>query len=274
MSRKIVMKSPAELRPHPKNRELYGLPKDNSAYEDIRFQMKRGGFDERHPLLITTEGCIISGVTRWAAAKSVGLDKVPCEVFVPEAEDPAAADREIRAKIIKENIGRIRTRLQVAREQMEMAEIEKEAGRARMAQGSDGGPSASQDRIAKIFTTSGKTVQRNIKVAKAIDRATTQGDYRTAERLTELLNQGKTGKACDLIDGKAAGKAKKAVKVEVPRTFNDHNNRMYSEGFEASCKAQVAAELDQLQANLDRVQQEIDKARARLAQQQQTADVR
>jgi hypothetical protein len=264
MSRKIIRKAPQDLRPHPLSKELYGAPTANGQYENIKFSMQKGGFDERHPLLITEGGSIISGVTRWAAARSLKLDAVPCEVFVPP--DPATAELDIEDKLIAENRYRTRTRLMEAREQRKLVENEKIRARQRMAQGSDGGPSASQDRVGLACKVSGKTIQRNLKVLAAIDRAAAEGDARKAARLTELLEHGKTGKAIDLIDGKAAGGPKKPVKVSVPRTFNDHSNRVYSEGFEACCKAQVAAELDQLQANLNRVQQEIDKARARLAQ--------
>jgi hypothetical protein len=291
MSRRIVMKSPAELRPHPLSKELYGAPTENDQYANIRFSMLHGGFIERHALLITEDGRIISGTTRWAAARSVKLDAVPCELFVPQ--NPATAELEIEAQLIIENGYRTKTRLMVARAQRKLLELQKALARARMAHGRDADddePSKSVDRVGAAFKVSGKTVTTNLKVLAAIDRAAAEGDARKAARLTELLEHGKTGKALDLIDGKAAGRPKKPVKVEVPRTLNDHNSRAYGENFEAvakikmpaetelvganvarmfkdvCAKAQVAAELDSLEANLERMRQDLDAARARLAQ--------
>jgi hypothetical protein len=61
----------------------------------------------------------------------------------------------------------VKTQLMIAREQAMLVEIEKERGRRRMALGSDGGPSKSTDRVAQAFKrTSGKTVQRRLKILK------------------------------------------------------------------------------------------------------------
>jgi hypothetical protein len=264
MSRKIINKAPAELRPHPLNKELYGPPTKNEQYENIRFAMERAGFDERHPLLVTDDGRIISGVTRWAVASRLKLAAVPCEVFVPE--NAAAAELEIEAKLITENGYRRKTRLMVAREQQKLLEIQKVLGRARMAKGSDGGASKSEDRVGAAFKVSGKTVQRNLKVLAAIDRATEDGDRRKADRLTELLETGKTGKALDQIAGKA-GKPKKPAKVEVPPTLHAHDSKAYGEFYEACAKVQVAAEIQLLEASLERMRQALEAARAKLERQ-------
>jgi len=258
--RKIVMKDPADLRPHDLNKLLYGSPMANEAFKNILFSMKRGGYDERHPLLITVDGRIISGVTRWASAKKAGIGKVPCEVFEPT--DLENAELEIEAKLILENGYRTKTRLIVAREQQKLLEIHKRLARARMAHGSDGEASKSVDRVGVEFKVSGKTVQNNMKILGAIDAAHEDGDKRRAEQLTDLLERGSTVKALALINGEE--RPKKAPKVDVPRTLHDHSNKAHSEFYEACAKVQVQAELDLLERCLEQMRDALATARTRL----------
>jgi ParB-like chromosome segregation protein Spo0J len=267
MARKIVDHSPDDLRPHPLNKELYGPPKDNEAYENVRFSMKRGGYDERYPLLITQDLRIIGGVTRWAAAKSLKLERVPCEVFVPPNEE--TAELEIEAKLITENGYRVKTRLMVAREQQKLVELQKVLARKRMAWGrddDDDGPSKATERAAIAFKTSGATVQRNLRVLDGIDAAQERGDERMAARLIDLLERGKPGKALDLIaTGKGEGKPKAPAKVDVPRTIHDHATMAHSEFYEACAKSSIEEELRVLEQYLDNMRKALQTARERLA---------
>jgi ParB-like chromosome segregation protein Spo0J len=268
MARKIVLYSPSDLRPHALNKELYGPPTANEAYENVRFSMQRGGFDERHPLLVTREGRIISGVTRWFAAKSLKLESVPCEVFAPLGEE--TAELEIEAKLILENGYRAKTRLVVAREQQKLVELEKVLARKRMSQGrgdDDDGPSKSTERAAIAFKTSGQTVLRNLRVLAGIDAARERGDERTAKSLIDLLERGKPGKALELI-AKDNGESKKKTpaKVDVPRTIHDHATAAHSEFYEACCKAEIEEELRVLEQYLVNMTKALETARERLTQ--------
>jgi hypothetical protein len=271
MARKIALYSPFGLRPHPLNKELYGPPTDNEAYVNVRYSMQRGGFDERHPLLITQDGRIVSGATRWAAAKSLKLELVPCEIFVPA--DLETAELEIEAKLIMENGYRTKTRLMVAREQQKLVELEKVLARKRMAHGRDGkdGPSKSTERAAVVFKTSGATVQRNLKVLAGIDAAKERGDERAAARLTELLEHGKPGKALELIAaGNGKSKQKAPKKVDVPRTIHDHATMAHSEFYEACAKSGIEEEFRVLERYLGDMQKALQTARERLTQKAPT----
>jgi hypothetical protein len=258
VSRKIVMMNTADLRPHPQNAALYGPPTANSAYKEIKLSMQRIGFDGRHPLLITEDNRIIHGVTRWACAKACGLAEVPCEVFKPD--NPATAELEIERELLRNNLYRVKTQLIIAREQRKMLEIETALARQRMAGGTDGGPSKATDRVGKIFSESGKTVQRRLKILDAIE----ESDGKKAERLTQLLEGCQTVKALELIDGKA-NKPKPAKKADPPRTLHDHATKAYSENYEACCKVSVLAEVEMLEANHKRMGDDIKTARRRLA---------
>jgi hypothetical protein len=59
--------------------------------------------------------------------------------------------------------------------------------------------------------------------------------------------------------------------VEIPRTFNDHNNKAYGEFFEACAKATVLAELELLKATLGRMRDDWKSARQRLGAKKTTA---
>jgi hypothetical protein len=262
MSRKIVKKAVADLRPHPLNRELYGPPSANSAYGDIKRSMNGGGYDDRQPLLVTDDGRIIWGCTRHAVAKSLGLDEVPCEVFAPP--DPATRELEIEAEIIKGNTYRAKDELTIAREQRKLLEVEKQLARARMADGSDGGPSKSTDRVGATFRQSGKTVARRLKVLDAIEAAQAAGDDKKAKQLTDLLNSKRVVKALEVIKGKPAT-PKKAPAVDVPKTLHSHSTAAYSAFYEACCKAKSPAECDLLAGTLERMAADLKTARERCA---------
>jgi hypothetical protein len=258
---KIVRLSPEELRPHPLNRELYGTPTANTAYHDIRADMKRRGFDDKQPLLITEDRRVIRGVTRHAAARSLNLKEVPCEIFVPE--NPADAELEIERELVRGNIYRTKTETMKAREQRKILEIETALARGRMAEGTDGGPSKAADRVGKVFGESGKTVQRRLKVLEAIEQADADGDKKRASRLTELLDGKHITKALDLLSPKDKP-AKPVKQVDVPRTLHDHVNTAQSENFEACCKAQCEAEIEIIEVSIDRMLTTVQAARQRL----------
>jgi hypothetical protein len=261
MAPKTVLRDPKELRPHALNLQLYGPPTANSAYQDMRLDMKRRGYDETEPLMIAPDDRVLRGCTRHAAARSVGLAEVPCVVFYPSS--PETAELEFERELIRGNSYRTKTEVMKAREQRKLLEVEAELARRRMGGGSDGGPSKSTDRVGKIFKESGKSVQRRLKVLAAIEAAEADGDARRAERLTDLLNGKKITKALALLDP-ARAKAPAVRHVEVPPTLHAHVNRMYSECYEACAKARVGAEVDVIEAMLARMREDAAAARRRV----------
>jgi ParB-like chromosome segregation protein Spo0J len=233
---KLIYRNPADLRPHPLHQELYGPPTSNDAYQEIRADIKLRGYDERHPLLITEDGRVIDGRTRRAIVIGLKMESVPCEVFVPK--DPALAELEIEEEIIRSNMYRTKTETMKAREQRRLLEIETAKGRARMAQGGDGGPSKSTDRVGKLFGESGKSVQRRLKVLEAIEKAEGEGKHQRAKRLTELLDGRKITKALDLLKPQKVREAeqqkKGKAKQDVDRSPTGYYTRAGSD-WEAAC---------------------------------------
>jgi hypothetical protein len=244
MARKVVTVAVDDLRPHPLNRELYDRPQDNDAFENILFTMRRGGFDDTHPLLVTADGRIISGVTRWATARKAGIAQVPCVTFVPK--DPETAELEVEQKLIEENYQRARTELMKARECRKKVQIEQQLAKKRMAHGNtDGGESKSTDRVGAFYKRSGRTVLRMIKALEAIEAAQAAGDRKLADRMTDLLERGKPGKVVGLAGGKAKGKPARA---EPPVTLLSKATQAVS-AWESACHlATCKGELEQLMA--------------------------
>jgi hypothetical protein len=267
MSKIIHYLHPDELRPHPLNRELYGTPSANTAYKDIRADMKRRGFDERHPLLITSDKRIIHGVTRHACAQSLKLEQVPCEFFQPK--DPATAELEIERELVRGNMYRTKTELIKAREQRRILDVERRLGLQRMAEGSDGGPSKSTDRVGKLFGESGKSVQRRLKVLDAIEAAEAKGDKKLAGQLTDWLNAKQITKVLAAVDATKKKKAKpkpspKQMEEAKPIPFHQHINAAISQFSDACAKATSEGEIKAIEGYLDQMQQQVSDKRQRL----------
>jgi hypothetical protein len=264
----IVWRNPADLRPHPLHKELYGPPTANTAYGDIKASMKVNGYNERLPQTITEDGRILVGVTRNHIARTIDLDRVPCYLFQPS--DPATAELEMEREIVAGNTYRQKTETMKAREQRKLLEVETALARRRMGSGSDGGPSMSTDRVGKIFGESGKSVQRRLKVLEAIEKADADGKHERARKLTELMDSRRITKALDLIKPakqREAEKAKKGkAKKEVDRSPTGYYTRAGSD-WEAACFHVSQAEYKGLGDQLKRMIAQYRAAGARLRKQ-------
>lgn len=112
----------ADLKPHPANATIYG---DETLPADFLESIKTLGVIE--PLLVRTDGTIISGHRRWLAAKKAGLATVPTRTgdFADELE-------EIEM-LISSNKQREKSPSQIAREGSELQRIERERNRLKQA---------------------------------------------------------------------------------------------------------------------------------------------
>ena len=74
----------SDLRPHPKNEEIYG---HNEEISDLVEMIKRSG--QVHTLVVTSEGTVLAGHRRLRACKELGIEEVDVEVIdfdTPEQE--------------------------------------------------------------------------------------------------------------------------------------------------------------------------------------------
>lgn len=82
----IIQKSLDELKPYEKNPR-----KNDGAVDYVAESIKEFGF--KVPLVIDKDGIIVTGHTRYRAAKKLGLDKVPCIIADDLTEDQLKAYR-------------------------------------------------------------------------------------------------------------------------------------------------------------------------------------
>jgi len=113
---------PEELRPHPKNAEIYGDTDDADDLDEAFVEsVREKGVLE--PLVITDGKEIISGHRRWLAAKATNTDRVPVR------KSSFESDLEEREALIEFNRQREKTPGQIVNEFEEMLEIEKTRGK-------------------------------------------------------------------------------------------------------------------------------------------------
>jgi ParB/RepB/Spo0J family partition protein len=122
---------PSNLKPHPKNAEIYG-DTENTDKLDETFKQSVAEKGVLEPLVITNGKEIISGHRRWLAAKDAGLSEV--SVRYSEFDDELAE----REALIEFNRQREKTPGQIVNEFEEMLAIERIRGKDKMSEGGSG----------------------------------------------------------------------------------------------------------------------------------------
>lgn len=181
-----------DLKPHPKNREVYG---DEDLPQDFVESVRAKGI--LVPLVIKGDGTIISGHRRWRAARAVGMETVPVEIV------SYADELDEREAIIAFNRQREKTFSQKMAEAEELRAIEaerakrrqREAGIANLPTVSGGNVSTThegkkgktRDKVAQVVGLgSGRTYEKALRVWEAAKK----GDE-LAKRVMAELDAGK-----------------------------------------------------------------------------------
>lgn len=94
-----------QLKPHPKNLEIYGTEEIDVVLLD---SIKQTGV--LTPLLVTSDNEILSGHRRWIHAKALGIERLPCQVF-----DSSDETEKIKL-LLSSNIQRKKTESQYQKE--------------------------------------------------------------------------------------------------------------------------------------------------------------
>lgn len=186
-----------EMKPHPLNIKIYGEI-DDGLVESI----KKHGIKE--PIVIKSDGTIISGHRRWKAAVNLGLDEIPYRV-----EDYPDELSEQEA-LIEYNRQREKTYSQKMAEAEKLKEIEAERAKRRQeatqlaGKNSNGLPikkssvveilpppnedkGKTRDKVAEKLGMSGRTYDK----AEKVWQAAKQGDE-VAKKLVDKLDKGQT----------------------------------------------------------------------------------
>lgn len=199
-----------DLKPHPKNAEIYGYNEDISdLVEKIRRSKKV------HTLTVNSDGYILAGNSRHKACIELGISEVNVEII--DFETP---EEEIEY-IINDNATREKTVEQKSREAKALKEVESVLAEKRMKAGVKNPVAVppqgieqleqgkSRDITAKkIGLRSGREADRAINTIKVIDKLEDDGRTEEADLIRAVLNKRSVSTAEEL--------AKNIDKVDIP----------------------------------------------------------
>lgn len=210
----IVQKNVSELKPHPRNEEIYGT---NESIDELVETMRKSGIVTT--LTITDNDVIIAGHRRWKSCKQLIAEgdkrfyAVNCEVkeFDNEWE-------ELEYLVINNN-SREKTMEQKAREAQILIEAEKEKAKLRkLATQNNKAAEKIKEKIAdvaelspqlnsgkardivakKLKMKSGREVERAVKSIETIDKLIETGRKDDADLIRDTLNNKSVSAASDL----------------------------------------------------------------------------
>ena len=171
-----------ELSQHPLNQDVYG---DLTLEPDFIDSIEQHGILE--PVLIKSDGTIISGHRRYTAASEVGLDEVPVR------EVSFDSDLEEREAVIHHNKQRTKTFSQKMREAMELEKIERQRARERQGERTDIKQTfassefgQTRDKVASELEMSGETYRK----AKRVWEAAKEDDIERIQKEVEKIENG------------------------------------------------------------------------------------
>ena len=196
--------NPKALKRHPRNSAIYG---EDEGVTELISLIRDSGWVK--PLVVTTNGTIISGHRRWKAVLALGWESVPVEER--EFQDELA---ELEALLL-ENASRFKTIEQKVREALVWKELEVSKAKKRQlaTQNNNAGKAVvenfpqllqekgkTRDRIAaRVGLGSGRTYSKAAKVVERIDALVESGDREKALALRQVLNEKSVDAAMRLL---------------------------------------------------------------------------
>ncbi|MFL0194849.1 ParB N-terminal domain-containing protein [Clostridium sp. WILCCON 0269] len=183
------------LKPHPRNREIYG----EEDIKELANKINESKFIKS--LVISQDNVIVSGHRRYAACLLLNIKEIPYERV--NFQNP---DEELE-RLLLENEAREKTTYQKGQEAILWEELEKKKADQRRisTQNNDKAqavrekvPTQEEGRVRdivahKVGIGSGKTYEKAKSVIKEIDKLKREGEKNNAEFLTEVLNTSVTG---------------------------------------------------------------------------------
>lgn len=213
MDGQIIKVNISELKPHPRNEEIYGV---NEDITELKEKIRKNGLVTT--LTITGDNVILSGNRRWKSCKQLVEEgdnrfcSVDCEVRNFDSEED-----ELEYLVIS-NDTREKTIEQKAREAQILIEVEKKkAEKRRLATQNNNSAEKIKQDIAecaephtlvkgrssdivakKLKMKSGREVERAVKSIETIDKLTETGRKNDAELIRDTLNNTSASTAADL----------------------------------------------------------------------------
>lgn len=198
---KVMEMKVVDLKPHPKNEEIYGHDEDVSDLVEL---IRKSG--QVHTLTINSNGVVLAGHRRRKACMILGIEKVNVEVV--DYDNP---EEEIRYLVLN-NKQRHKSNEQKAKEAKVLKEVESKLAEIRRLdnlkqnKNTEVPDSAhrkeqgkARDIVAKnVGLRSGHEVDRAIKTIDKIDELKEEGREEEAELIRGVLNNGSVSAAEEL----------------------------------------------------------------------------
>ena len=183
---KIEMRNVADLRPHPKNAEIYGDEPDADFVESVK------SHGVLVPLIVASGSLVISGHRRLAAAAAAGLAEVP---IIP---CPVADELDLLETLVLCNRQRTKTNEQVGREYEALRWVYGQRNKGQQREESVQRCTDSSQNGSKIHPKAAAASALGVSVHTATDAAKTvqvidelrgEGKAEEAEAIRETLNR-------------------------------------------------------------------------------------
>lgn len=182
------------LRPHPRNSEIYGDPRDSQDFTFFVQDCRENGI---HPLVIAEDGTIIGGHRRYYAALQLGIEELPVAVY------RYATPVDMLAALVADNNARIKSNWQLSSEAAVLMEVERERAKQRQLSTLTNVSNSlvpelvpereqkgdARDAVGAQLGVSGKQVDNLLTVKRAVDTLRDAGDDEAADELITLVNR-------------------------------------------------------------------------------------
>lgn len=191
-----------ELKPHPRNKAIYGEKEDDEAFSELVNLIKEHGLRTR--IIVNENGLIISGHRRYRALNELGYTEIECEVrhYDDEME-------ELRDLVVCNSGRRQKTRVQQLREGEAIYEVEEWKSKQRQESGKNqyspmeqssitlkaDEKGSTRDIVAKIISWgsgtkgSGKDYSLGRSALKESDRLRKEGNVDLADIIITQINK-------------------------------------------------------------------------------------
>lgn len=191
-----------ELKPHPRNKSIYGEKEDDEAFSELVSLIKEHGLRTR--IIVNENGLIISGHRRYRALNELGYTEIECEVRHYDNEM-----EELRDLVVCNSGRRQKTRVQQLREGEAIYEVEEWKSKQRQESGKNqyspmeqssislksDEKGSTRDIVAKIISWgtgtkgSGKDYSLGRSALKESDRLRKEGNVDLADIIITQINK-------------------------------------------------------------------------------------
>ena len=208
MDGQIIKINISELKPHPRNEEIYGV---NEDITELKEKIRKNGLVTT--LTVTGDNVILSGNRRWKSCKQLVEEgdnrfcTVDCEVRNFDSEEDEleylVISNDTREKTIEQKAREAQTLIEVEKKRAEKRRLatlkQNQCGNTDVPETAQREKGKTRDIVAKkLKMKSGHEVERAVKSVETIDKLTETGRKDDAELIRDTLNNTSASTAADL----------------------------------------------------------------------------